>query len=466
LWNRRTRSIRRSLALRLVAIGGILLTLLFYALDLLIEQELYGRFDIALVERGRLLATEITGAVPSGPRLTAAWPEFRAGGHTDFFQIWDRRGQTLGRSPTSGERDLIPPSIEIGDEPVLYDMPLPDGHRGRAAALRLAAADDAAPALFVIATERDALDALERRIHVALLVTIGIVLLLVVTLSLAELHIGLRPLAEFGDAAVRRAHDPEAAGPDPAALPIELQPIAAALDGAFSELTQMLLRERRFARDLAHELRTPLAEMYCLLESMTPRDVENQDSLAQIRQTLTGMTRIVDGLLALARYEAKVDAPVVEPVDLATIVRTQCRAIEPRATQRGIRLEVSGSAEVWAMADELLMERIMSNLLGNAIDYSPGNEIVNVSCQLHGEVIELSITNAAPELRATDVNRLGERHFRASATGTGSAHSGLGLALCMALANQLGLRIIFELNSGHLTASLAGLRSLETETAI
>lgn len=448
---------RRALALRLVLGGGLLLGCLFEALDLLIDYELYSRFDAALTERGRLLATELTGSVPPGRRATTGWPEFRAGSHTDFFQVWNDDGATLARSPSSGERDLARPPQPPTTEVVLYDLTLPDGHRGRGAALRL---DDGA-GVFVIAAEREALDALERRIHAALIVTIGIVLLLVVSLSIAAVRRALRPLDEFGADAERRSRDPAAPAYDIAGLPSELQPMATALDRAFARLTDLLLRERRFARDLAHELRTPLAEMFALVETLPAAEAGTATRREQLAHTLTGMTRIVDGLLALARYESGIDAPAIEPVDLVPLVRAQLDAQAVLATQRGLTLASELPDEAWVMTDELLIERIVANLIGNALAHAPAGSTVGVCVAQHASGLRFVVDNDAPALSAPDVARLGERHFRAAGSSASGGHAGLGLALCMALAEQLDLTLVFSFEDQRLTVELTGLRRLD-----
>ncbi len=453
--NKRSPSLRRALALRLVLGGGLLLGCLFEALDWLIDHELYTRFDEALTERGRLLATELTGKVPPGRRVPAGWPEFRAGNHTDFFQLWDRDGGTLARSPSSGARDLSRPPQPPTTEAVLYDLELPDGHRGRAAALRV----DGNASIFVIAAEREALDALERRIHAALIVTIGIVLVLVVSLSITAVRRALRPLEEFGADAERRSLDPAVSAYDVGGLPVELQPMAAALDRAFTRLTQLLLRERRFARDLAHELRTPLAEMFALVETV-PAVGAQREALAQ---ALTGMTRIVDGLLALARYEAGIDAPAIEPVELAAVVRAQLNALSAVAAQRQIVVDAAVPDEMWVMTDELLIERIVANLLSNAVAHAPEGSRIEVRLEQRETGLRFVVDNAAPDLTAAEVARLGERHFRSTHASASGGHAGLGLALCMALGEQLGLAMDFALAAGRLTVTVTGLRRLDAE---
>lgn len=453
------RSIRARLALSIVVGGGALLALLFSALDVLIDYQLYSRFDEALVARGRALADELVSGDAGVPTSAQGWPEFRTGSHTDYYQLWNAAGATVAHSPSSRGRDLQAPPAVGGERPVLYDIQLPDGHRGRAAAFGVGGG--ASFHTFVIAAEREALDALEDRIHVLLVAGTGVAVLLMVTLSYTAVRAGLRPLERFGSETAARALAPEANPPPAAPLPDELQPIAAALDGAFGELARTLLRERRFARDLAHELRTPLAEMFSLVETLQPADPGSREKLALLASRLTGMTRIVDGLLALARYEAGIDAPALEPVDAASMLRALCRGAAARASARGIGIDEQIDAELWLITDSLLLERILSNLLGNAIDHAPADSRVTVCGRAQGSDVSLAIANAAPGLTPGDVVRLGERHFRASGSTAEGDHAGLGLALCAALASRLDLRLAFALEDGMLWVRLAGLRTLE-----
>src|SRR3546814_14191282 len=76
---------------------------------------------------------------PASTRLERWLPEYAAHGHTAFYQVWDARGATVARSESSDGRDLpVPPSLSQGAPARLYDVVLPDGHRGRAAVGRFA----------------------------------------------------------------------------------------------------------------------------------------------------------------------------------------------------------------------------------------------------------------------------------------------------------------------------------------
>ena len=123
-------SIRARLVLALM-LGVVLpVAALFFTLDWLIDRELYGRFDSALLERARAMAALMQVRSAQSGRAEQWWPEFSKGSHTDYYEVWDADGHTLVRSDTLAGRDLARPQ-SLG-QPLFYDTNLPDGHRGRA----------------------------------------------------------------------------------------------------------------------------------------------------------------------------------------------------------------------------------------------------------------------------------------------------------------------------------------------
>ncbi len=466
MWSReRPPSIRRRLTLHLVGIAGALLAALFVALDLLIDRELYSRFDAALIGRTRALAALSGARVPATGRLEDVWPEFGTGRHEDFYQLWDEAGATLVRSPSSGGRELPRPPDPGNGEPLLYDLVLPDGHRGRAVAMtvRVPREPPAAPALrlLVVATEREALDALERRLHASLVIGVLATLGAMVLLAGAAVRRGLAPLAEFGATTARRADDPHAERPVATALPAELTGIAALIDHAFDRLVEALAWERRFARDVAHELRTPLAELAVLLGAVRSRagDAAQRRELERLDAVVAGMQRSVEGLLALARYEAGLDQPVIEPLEAAALVRQQLDLVRPAARERELAIEETLPAELWVLSDAALLERIVANLLGNAVAHAPPATRVRIALDAPpGVPGRLTVRNDAPALTPAKVERFGERRHRAPAGDVaGGGHAGLGLPLAATLARRLGLTLRFGLAGAELCAELTGL---------
>jgi two-component system sensor histidine kinase QseC len=391
-------------------------------------------------------------------------PQFRTRAHQDFFQIWDGRGRTLARSDSSAGRDL--PHLEaVVGQPMYHDLQLPDGHRGRAVSgsFALPPGDPRRALTVVTAEEIENLESLESRIHIALL--LGALATIVAMLLIARYSIlrGLRPLDDLArELEGVNPEDPQArlnAGP----LPSELRPVAASFSALLDRLLDALAREKRYARNVAHELRTPLAEMRLLADvgsSGQDPDVI-RTAIRDIGVTAAEMERIVESLLALTRYEAGLESPQPEPIDLCAELRRQAVAMKAAADQRGLTIQLHLPGELWVHADSTLVRRLVANLLGNAIAHAPHGAIVAVLLNPGGE---LRLVNPAPNLVASDVPRLAERFFRIS-TGNGGSHAGLGLSLAAAIAKILQLRLVLTLrDDGCLVASVDRFRLLETST--
>ena len=124
-------------------------------------------------------------------------------------------------------------------------------------------------------------------------------------------------------------------------------------------------------------------------------------------------------------------------------------------------LDVALPDELWVSTDAALIERILANLLGNAIDHAPvGSRIALRAAQDDAGAVTVTCSNAAPALDAKDVSQFGERYFHPAGAMVDRRHVGLGLALSQAIATQLGLVLGFELGDGTLRARLSGLRGI------
>lgn len=452
-------SMRTRLVLSLMLGVVVPVAVLFFALDWLIDRELYGRFDAALLERARAMAAVMQVRSTQASRAERWWPEFSKGGHTDYYQVWDTSGRTLLRSDTLEGRNIRHPAS--ASQPLFYDTELPDGHAGRAVILRVSMSDTA-PRVLVVASEREALDQLENRLHFMLVTGVGAALVAVMVLTALALRRGLRPLADFADSAARLSADPAAPPPPSSSLPAELVPVGRTLERAMATLVEALEQERRFAHSVAHELRTPLAEARSLTELALRRhpDEAARADLRSVLDSLSGMSRSVEGLLALTRYEAGLATPALEPVDLATVIRDQCAPLRDTAALRRLSLDLDVPGEIWVMTDMALIERVIANLLANAVQYSPEGSRVTVRATDGEAGPRLVVANPAPALTEGDLARLGERYFRKTPSEDPANHAGLGLALTRALTRLLELDLHFRLEAGSIEVELGGFKPL------
>lgn len=458
-------SIRARLLLFLCGGLGLLMLGLFALLDYAIDRQIYGRLDRVLLERAHDIARSLEAqpGVVALTRLGVLQPSAASTGHGEFFEVRDAAGRVLLGSPAAGGAALTAaPAAVSANAPYFFDLRLPDGHHGRAVALRMDLPGGAShEATLIVAQEREFADELEGRVHVALVVGAFGAGTLAALLAVLAVRGGLRPLIDFGRNATTGAAVFAQALPV-ARMPRELKPFARRLNSALEGLEQALMRERRFARDVAHELRTPLAELKMATE-LARRDAEDPAPLDDALTAIERMRRCIDALLALSRYEAGLDSPQAEPLELAAKVRQSLAGAGSLIARRGLDVAAALPEECWVSTDPALLERILDNLLLNAAEYAPPHGRLCVLLEPDADGWRLRIGNPAPELDAEDLAHLGERFWRKSAAREASRHGGLGLALARTLAGVLGLELTFVLEDGMLWARLARLRGIATE---
>jgi two-component system sensor histidine kinase QseC len=450
-------SLQRRLAVSLVlCIGGTFVALM-PALDIWIDREIYQRMDLTLMQRAAAVGRVVHER--RSHHLERLLPEYGPDGHTEFFTVYDKTGaEVLLRSPNSAGVALPLGPVDHGT-PRYYDLALPDGHAGRALATRVPM-HEGESALLVIATERESWDQTERRIHFTLLGGIALATLLATALALGLVRRVIATLHRAGAAVASLSADRPMQRIE-GDFPRELQPFVDAFNTGLDRLYAAIERERRFSRDVAHELRTPLAEIRVSAESALG-DTDPEHARRGLKAAIAACARMqrgVDTLLLLARLESGQHTPEPDPLDLAALLRELIAAV--RGSTRAVSVRAEFPASAWVQSDQGVIERIISNLLRNAIEYAPRGDEITCVLERGGAGWLLSIGNAAPDFDASDLDRLGARFWRKQPEGGTAHHAGLGLALAFALARAVGLPLEFDLSQGRLTARLGPWLALE-----
>ena len=442
---------RRLAASLVICIGGTF-AILFPVLDYWIDHEIYRRMDTTLMQRSAAVGRVLQEL--DARKLESLMPEYEPGGHTEFFTVFDSQThRTLLRSPSSAGAELSLGPVEQGT-PRYYDVTLPDGHAGRALATRVSVTGERSQ-LLVVATERRDWDQTERRIHFALLGGIVLATLLATGLALLMVRHIVVMLERVGEQLADLRSDRPIAriGAD---FPRELRPFAEAFNQGLHHLYAAIVRERRFSRDVAHELRTPLAEIRISAESalIDADPARIQRALNAMIQASSRMQRSVDTLLLLARLESGQHTLALDPLDLTALLQELLAGlnVQKMAPKSPIRVTLPESA--WVQSDQGVIERILSNLLRNAIEYAPEGDDIQCRLELEASGWMLTIVNTAPNLQASDLDQFGLRFWRKDSEGGTAHHAGLGLALALALAHAIDLPLAFSLDNGRLSARL------------
>lgn len=429
-------SIRRHLLTSLLVGLALVLSTAGVALFLRTRVVLTREFDQAERAEAALLVaqTEDDGEKVHLDLTGLVLPEYD---HDEYYQLRLGDGQTIARSPSLGFSDLPPRA---------GDLLLPNGRPGRAVIVTFVPmrAEESQPVnphpptvTMVVARDRAALDRTLDGIVAGLLLVGALVLVATALIVTTAVRRGLAPLDAVGQQAAMIDASSLQTRFTTAAMPVELRPIAERLNDLLARLDDAFQRERRVTADIAHELRTPIAELRTLAEVGVkwPEEAQFQDAL----QIALRMETLVTGLLALARHEARKQALAREPVALAKLVDEVWQPLAQRACARQLDVAIAVTGE-W-QTDPTLLRLIVGNLLANAVEYATERGQIRVA----GSAMRLEISNATDKLTREDLPHLFERFWRKDTSRTDAGHSGLGLTLARAAAAALGLELTAEM---------------------
>jgi two-component system sensor histidine kinase MtrB len=219
--------------------------------------------------------------------------------------------------------------------------------------------------------------------------------------------------------------------------------MAEALDAKISALAAAEERERRFTSDVAHELRTPLTALVAEAEALRahvdamPQEARRPAEL--LVSDVARLRRLVEDLMEISRLDADVETVSVEAVRLLALVDASVRA-------RGWdgRVAVEGD-DVEVESDRRRLERIVSNLVGNALEHGGGEARVAVSA--NGDLAQIAVSDDGPGIAAADLPHVFDRFYKADPARGGSG-SGLGLAIAREHALALGGHIDVQSEAG------------------
>lgn len=453
-------SIRRRLTVRLTIALGAVLAVLVVLMDYRIDAGVHEHLDTLLADQARSVTYALNYSDLG--TLEQLLPHYGIPGHTEFFTVYDANARVVLTSANSAGVAIAAPGRDPS-LPIYYDVLTPDAHKARALAVPLEGHETGR--LLIVATEREAWDNAEGGIHSVFAGGVTFTIIVVLLLVQWVVRSAFAPLLEQG-ARIARMDAEKPPERVTQGLPAELAPFADAFDSGIAKLYSAIERERRFSRDIAHELRTPLAETRMTAEVA----LADGDSAALRSGLVTAiaaterMQRSVDTLLALARFESGQEAPALDPLDVVQLAAIQVEALRRAAESNQISLVLRAPLEAWVHSDVGILERILTNLLQNAVDYAPPGSSVHCSIDpvQHdaGAAHWICIDNEAPQLTQEDLRHLGTRFWRKPHEGGTEQHAGLGLALALALARSLDLRLEFELRNARLHVKLGPLPAL------
>jgi len=424
--------------------------------EFLVESAIDAPYDEKLIDFVRVLGNEVRvtddrlAIRPGAVQLLRSDRRDRI-----YYALRDGDGQIVAGDPQMAAlAGALAPGVptlqngQIGEEPV------------RVAALQIPDPRDPSRSLVLQVAEtlnkRQALTEALRTQAVALpqlLVLVVAILLIVYGYTFV-----LRPMQRLRTLIDNRGSD-DLSPLDPDDAPQDLRPLILSINGLMERLALSIAAQRRFIADAAHQLRTPLAG----IKSQTERALVELDpgavrvALSQLAKGTEHATELANRLLTLARAGSPLTAPRAQ-VDLIAVVRDTIDEHLPQALERrqdlGFEGPPSGVACV-VRGDALLLREMLSNLVDNALHYTPEGGTITVAVErtyLTG-ICTLSVADTGPGIPADERERVFEPFYRgADVLGTGT---GLGLAIVRTIAAAHNAVIRLEAGPGGGGLSIA-----------
>ena len=399
-------------------------------------------FDRSLASKTRALAEQVAWLPDSrGIKLMAEMKTLLADDEAQsyFFRIDDKRGTALLGEP---ELPALPPDLLPDDGLVAFRTVDFREASVRIAALRRAGSFDLVEPVVVYVAEST-----ERRTALAREIMKGIVFpqLFVVPLMVLLMWLGLRrgaaPLERLraqvtsrgpGDVAPLQAPD----------APEEVAPLINAFNDLLARVEREGAAQKRFIANAAHQLRTPLAGIRIEAE-LALRSDNIDDKTIALEKISAGTARtahLINQLLTLARTEgATVDSLPITPVDFTVIARDAVAAAYPLA--RGKRIDIGFDAPdtaIFVRGHADLLRELVSNLVDNAIRYTPENGHITVRILNEGATT-LEVEDDGIGIPTAERERVFERFYRV--IGGEETGSGIGLAIVREIAVRHGASV-------------------------
>ena len=398
----------------------------------------------AFAEDNAVLADKVDGLQTSFEQrggLAAVAAEIDAAGSRQrapfMVRVLDPAGATIGQ--TTGMETLLP--ADIFPPAASRETAAPSEHRvaGKLFALTTRPALTGGQQFTIqVAQDRSSDEQVERRFGILALVVLSGSIFASILIAIPVTRRGLRPLEEMKRSLERigPTHLNELVAP--ASWPHELQPLAIAFDEMLKRLDDSFPRLSQFSADLAHELRTPIANMLGEAQVALSRD----RSAAEYRETIEStigecerLSGIVDNLLFVARADAAREPVERKRFDARAAVEKIAAFYETIAEDRHVAILCSGQGQI--SADPALFERAVGNLVDNALRFTPENGSIQIALDERTKDFEVAVSDSGSGIAPEHLPRVFDRFYRAESS-RGSDGAGLGLALVKSIVDLHG----------------------------
>jgi two-component system sensor histidine kinase QseC len=382
-------------------------------------EELQALFDGQLLQKAELLGHDVRTQLAAGEVPDVAISSFPSGGGKTswLYQVWrDTERCCVLRSAGTPETPLL--ESVAGFQEMNYR-----GYRWRALVV-----PDAASGLWLLLAERDDLRyRIADRVVIAVLTPIVLGLPILALIIWGVVSRGMQPIS-------RLASELESRGAgglkaiELRGVPRELEVLANSANDLLRRLEASFQREKRFAADAAHELRTPIAAIRVHLQNLVDEFSEPGHSMQKLREGVDRLSHLVEQTLVLNRVAPDQYMANFVLLDLYGIAQQVIADRYPLVEARKQEIQLEGEpTEI--RGDRFGIEMLVLNLVSNAIKYTPESGHIEVGVSRLGDRVHLYVMDSGPGIPESEYQRVFERFYRVGGDRHNSGVSGCGLGL-------------------------------------
>ncbi|MGZ5172339.1 MAG: sensor histidine kinase, partial [Burkholderiales bacterium] len=238
--------------------------------------------------------------------------------------------------------------------------------------------------------------------------------------------------------------------------------LAQTVNRMLDQIEQLVHGVRNVSNAIAHDLRTPLAELRARLEMVLVTRPSAEETLLEIESAVADVDRVIgifNALLRLAQIETGARRSGFVQLDVAEVAREAVDFYQPLAELRGITLSCACESEILIAGDSLLLSQAVGNLIDNAIKYMQKNGSIVVEAVSRGETVHVTVADNGPGIPPEEMPKVSERFYRGDRS-RGTPGVGLGLSLVAAVARLHCGQLELAQNRPGLRATLVLSRKL------
>ena len=375
----------------------------------------------------------------------------RTGEHTPYWiRILDSQRRTVAETP--GMDRLIPIQIFPAAREPAEALNNRNDYRSAAKLFSLVAFNEHSNGqsyTLQMAQDRSSDEQVERNFSVLFVVVLSGGVLASTLIAIVVTRRGLQPLRDMAQLLGRIGPDQLKERIGSNGWPNELQPLAVAFDEMLKRLDDSFTRLSQFSADLAHELRTPIANMMGEAQVALTRDRTADDYRETIESTVAEcerLSRIVDNLLFVARVDAAREPIARKWFDARAAIEKIAAFYQMVADDHNVTINCSGDGQIHADPD--LFERALGNLLDNALRFTPAHGSIHIGLSKRNADFEVAVSDNGCGIAAEHLPRVFDRFYRAESS-RGSDGAGLGLALVKSIVDLHGGSATIESEIGQ-----------------